>query len=275
MGVAEDCGDAGCETILTVLGDDGAVRRVVLTDEVEITILDAEIAEALARGLGALREAASGTMREVAVTFDGEAIADGAVTYVVAAPAWKTSYRALTGPEGEVDLQAWAVIENATGEDWDDVALTLSSGSPRTLTADLHGRDWRYRQQVEPEVVMPAPVVVSEPEAPRGMFEEAADAFGAGADGFAPVVAAPAPIQASTGTGEGVLDSRFEFAAPVDLSAGEMLSLPFLSDSLEASHLSLWQGRASTRTGNPDMVLEIVNDLGVRLPAGIMTVSDE
>jgi hypothetical protein len=30
-----------------------------------------------------------------------------------------------------------------------------------------------------------------------------------------------------------------------------MLSLPFLTDELEASHLSLWQGRAFTRTGNP------------------------
>jgi hypothetical protein len=72
-----------------------------------------------------------------------------------------------------------------------------------------------------------------------------------------------------------VLDSRFDFAEPVDLGAGEMLSLPFLTDALEASHLSLWEGRNATRTGNPQMMLEVTNDLSVRLPAGIMTVSDE
>ncbi|HVG48503.1 MAG TPA: DUF4139 domain-containing protein [Rubellimicrobium sp.] len=276
MGVHDDCAtETGCETTLTVLGDDGAVRRVELTEDVEITILDAEIAQALARGLSALREAASGTMREVQVAFDGEAIADGALTYVVAAPAWKTSYRALTGPDGKVDLQAWAVIENATGEDWDDVRLTLSSGTPRTLTADLLGRDWRYRAVVEPEVALPAPVTVMEPEAQRSILEEAVGAAADAAGGFAPVVPAPAPVVAQASGEEGVLDSRFEFAAPVDLDAGEMLSLPFLSDSLEASHLSLWRGQLYTRTGNPDMVLEIVNDLGTRLPAGIMTVSDD
>jgi hypothetical protein len=72
-----------------------------------------------------------------------------------------------------------------------------------------------------------------------------------------------------------VLDSRFTFDEAVDLAAGEMLSLPFLTDELDATHLSLWQGQLYTRTGNPDMVLEVTNDLEVRLPAGIMTVSDE
>jgi hypothetical protein len=67
------------------------------------------------------------------VSIDGPEVAGGALTYVVAAPAWKTAYRAITGEDGEVDLQAWAVIENATGEDWEDVTLTLSSGSPVTL----------------------------------------------------------------------------------------------------------------------------------------------
>jgi hypothetical protein len=80
---------------------------------------------------------------------------------------------------------------------------------------------------------------------------------------------------AATETGEGVLDSRFRFDEPVDLEAGEMLSLPFLTDALDATHLSLWQGQLYTRTGNPDMVLEVTNDLEVRLPSGIMTVSDE
>lgn len=276
MGVVEDCTEErGCETVLTVLGDDGTLRRHVFDADLEVAILDPEIAGALARGLGALRGAASGTTREVSVSIEGEGVADGALTYVIAAPAWKTAYRALTGPGGEVDLQAWAVIENATGEDWEDVALTLSSGSPVTLAANLHGRDWRYRPQVStggfaPVVAEPAPVMVTESGAPRA----GADFLGMEFDA-APAAAPPAPVVAATQAGEGVLDSRFAFDDPVDLAAGEMLSLPFLTDALEATHRSLWRGSLSTRTGNPDMVLEVVNDLDVRLPAGIMTVSDE
>ncbi len=277
MGVFEDCTEErGCETVLTVLGDDGALRRHVFDADLEITVLDPEITEALARALSTLREQASGQVRDITVTIEGAEVSQGALSYVVAAPAWKTAYRAITGEEGEVDLQAWAVIENATGEDWVDVGLTLSSGSPVTLTADLHGRDWRYRPSVTPDPGMPQPVIVMEPEAPRGIV---GDAVGAGADEMAEsydyVAPAPAPVQAGATGGEGVLDSRFTFEEPVDLAAGEMLSMPFLTDALDATHLSLWEGGLFTRTGNPEMVLEVTNDLDVRLPAGIMTVSDE
>jgi hypothetical protein len=263
MAAQEDCAaERGCRTVLTLVSDGGALTRHVFGEGTAVTLLDPEMAGALARGLGALRAAASGTLREVTVRLDngdGEA----ALSYVVAAPAWKTAYRALTGPEGGVALQAWAVVENATSEDWEDVALTLSSGSPRTLAADLHGRTWRSREMVEAE--MPVPVM---PAAPMAL---AADSFAERAAG-AP---APSPIAAQAEGSEGVLDSRFAFPFLVDLGAGQMLSLPFLTDALEARHLSLWRGAAAMRTGNPDMVLEVTNDLDVRLPAGIMTVSDE
>jgi hypothetical protein len=117
-----------------------------------------------------------------------------------------------------------------------------------------------------------------EPEAPRAgsFFDDADDADGAAAEA-APSYAPPPPaaVAAAASSAEGVLDSRFTFAEPLDLGAGEMVSLPFLSGALDATHLSVWQGALTQRTGNPQMMLEITNDLGVRLPAGIMTVSDE
>jgi hypothetical protein len=208
MGVIEDCAEErGCETVVTVLGEDGTIRRHVFDADLGIAILDPEINEALARGLGALRQSASGAVREVVVEIEGPEVSQGALSYVVAAPAWKTAYRAVTGVEGEVDLQAWAVIENASGEDWEDVALTLSSGSPVTLTADLHGRDWRYRPVVEPEapVAMDVqPVMVVEPAPARAGLddffgEETEDAM---AGGFAPPVA-PARLPLALRAGRG------------------------------------------------------------------------
>lgn len=270
MGVAEDCAaETGCETVLTILHDDGAIRRHVFDEALDLSILDEAVTDALAQGLAALRAQAGGTMREIAVAIEGD-VDGGALSYVVAAPAWKTSYRALTGADGAVDLQAWAVIENATGEDWEDVSLTLSSGSPRTLAADLHGRTWRYREVVAPSPTADAigfdQAMMAEPAA------RAMDGFAAEMESFA---AAPAPIVAQATASEGVLDSRFSLEDPVDLAVGQMISLPFLSAPLDATHLAVWQGSLSQRTGNPDLLLEIVNDADVRLPAGIMTVSDE
>lgn len=257
----ETCTEAdGCRITVTVVHDDGAIRRHILGEGTDLTILDAEIANALRDGLAALREASSGDVREITVAMEGDAIADGALTYVIAAPAWKTAYRALTGGDGTA-LQAWAVIENATGEDWDDVALTLSSGSPRTLAADLFRRDWQQREVFEAPVIEPAPI---------GRIASDSDMAGFAAE----MISSPAPVVAQTAFTEGALDSRFTFDARIDLDAGQMLSLPFLSEPLDATDIVLWQGQMRNRTGNPALQLGITNTLPVRLPAGIMTVSD-
>ncbi len=267
LSVGEICTDAdGCRTTVTVIHDDGAIRQHILGGGVDLTILDADIADALRRGLEALRMASSGNVRQITVAMEGDAIEDGALSYVIAAPAWKTAYRALTGEAG-VDLQAWAVIENATGEDWDDVRLTLSSGSPRTLQADLFGRAWRERDGFASEIVEMPVVAIDQSFAPQRTFEMTAGAV-------ADIAPAPAPITAQTGVSEGTIDSRFTFDGAVDLDAGEMLSMPFLAEALEARSLVIWQGALSNRTGNPRRNLEITNTLPVRLPAGIMTVSD-
>ena len=51
------------------------------------------------------------------------------VGYVIENPIWKTSYRLVLGKEKEDKpfLQGWAVVENATDEDWKDVRMALVS----------------------------------------------------------------------------------------------------------------------------------------------------
>lgn len=262
MDISESCSDErGCETILTILGEENAISRHVFDADLRLAILDDEVTDALAHGLGVLRQTASGTQREVVIMLEGDRIADGALSYVVAAPAWKTAYRALSAPDGDVTIQAWAVIENASGEDWENVGLTLSSGAPNTLTADLHGRDWRVRDQIAGR----------DASATMNVAMESAmlDALPMGSAARA----APAQVGAGASGAEGVLDSRYAIEKPVDLAAGKMVSLPFLADRFQARHLSLYRGNSQTRTGNPEMMLEITNRLDVRLPAGIMTVT--
>lgn len=58
------------------------------------------------------------------------------VSYVVAAPIWRPSYRIVLDDEGAL-LQAWAVVQNTSGEDWEDVRLSLTTGSPIAFRSDL------------------------------------------------------------------------------------------------------------------------------------------
>ncbi|MBX3231597.1 MAG: DUF4139 domain-containing protein [Labilithrix sp.] len=61
------------------------------------------------------------------------------LTYVTGAPAWKPSYRVVVGKTGEVELQAWAIVDNASGEDWKDVRLGVGASSAMSFRFDLRG----------------------------------------------------------------------------------------------------------------------------------------
>ena len=65
--------------------------------------------------------------------------AEGAASsYVEETPVWKTSYRLVLGEKESPLLQGWAIVENPTEEDWNDVRLTLVSGRPISFTMDLY-----------------------------------------------------------------------------------------------------------------------------------------
>lgn len=260
MGVTrEGCETSPCPPTLLLRAEDGLValaldpsRRVVLADPSLRARVD-EALEALAR---------NGAASDRTLVIETESEGPVSLTYVVPAPAWKTAYRAVTGADGATRLQAWAVLENVSGADWDGVRLTLSSGAPNTLQADLTARDWRARDVYE---------AAGSPErgAPQLMPAERAEAFMS-------LQAAPmAELAPETVTRDRGLDSRFTFPDPVYLEQGEMISLPFLSEEVPVERTLVWWGQLRERTGNPDLVLRVENPLPIRLPAGIMTVSDE
>lgn len=59
------------------------------------------------------------------------------VAYVVEAPIWRPSYRVVLKDGSDALLQAWAVVQNTSGEDWQDVALSLTTGAPIAFRSDL------------------------------------------------------------------------------------------------------------------------------------------
>jgi flagellar biosynthesis chaperone FliJ len=73
------------------------------------------------------------------------------LSYVTAAPAWKPSYRILVGADGKLELQAWAVVDNTSGEDWTNVKLGVGSSSAMSFLFDLRGFRFVERQQIQAE----------------------------------------------------------------------------------------------------------------------------
>ena len=59
------------------------------------------------------------------------------LTYVTEAPSWKPSYRIQLEDKGKVTLQAWAIVDNTSGEDWKNVKLGVGSSSALSFRFDL------------------------------------------------------------------------------------------------------------------------------------------
>lgn len=59
------------------------------------------------------------------------------LTYVTEAPSWKPSYRVTLGENKKVNLQALAIVDNTSGEDWKSVKLGVGASSALSFRFDL------------------------------------------------------------------------------------------------------------------------------------------
>ena len=76
--------------------------------------------------------------KAVSLGFAGEGKRAVRVGYVVESPIWKTSYRLGWSRNGKAFLQGWAIVENTSDEDWNDVRMVLVSGRPISFQMDLY-----------------------------------------------------------------------------------------------------------------------------------------
>ena len=76
--------------------------------------------------------------KTVSLHFLGEGKRSVRVGYIQESPIWKTSYRLVLKDDAAPFLQGWAIVENTTEQDWNDVALTLISGRPISFVMDLY-----------------------------------------------------------------------------------------------------------------------------------------
>lgn len=285
LGVSER--NAGTESgevaILTVLTGTGTLESVSIEDGAAVTIQDSAMAAKIAEAIAAAGTAKVGDAHRVEVDVSGRGQREIRLTYVVAAPVWKTSYRIVDGGGGRANLQAWAIIENALGADWAGVDVTLSSGSPVALLQRLHRRYWRKRPEapvmvedvgmpdLDPGTVAPrsvarlrAPAPAAAPlPAPIARMDTRAESAEPSYDAAAATAGAAAS--------EGDVAANFTLPHPVDLRAGSTLSVPFIDTEIEAERVALWQpGRGI----HPTAAFRIRNSATATLPAGLITLYD-
>ncbi len=84
--------------------------------------------------------------KTILITSDGAGEREMVVSYTLAAPIWKTTYRVVLDQAGKPFFQGWAIVDNVSEEDWSDVALSLVSGSPTSFIQPIQQPLYKYRE---------------------------------------------------------------------------------------------------------------------------------
>jgi len=272
------------ETLLNIIGADG-IRSVVLSPGLSIKLHDARLNDELNRALTLILEANDPNRLPVDLSFAGYGQRRIRVAYINETPVWKTSYR-LDLSDNRPFLQGWAIVENNSEFDWNNVSLSLVSGRPISFIQDLYTSLYNKRPVIQTTVeAAPLPQSYSEGIAPPSppmaaksaapMPQEMMRAYsGAGADYAAEAMLSLADSGVAAATTAERAGELFAFtvSSPVNLPRRQSAMLPLYNGPLSAEKISLFSlGQGSQHPLNG---ARITNSSGLQLPAGPITVFD-
>src|SRR5262245_36319033 len=133
---------------LVITTEAGELQSFDLQEVRAIKLLDDGAKQDIAQFANASASARRRDAKTITVTSEGEGQREMIVSYTIAAPIWKTTYRVVLDPEGQPFFQGWAVVDNVSEEDWQDVSLSLVSGTPVSFIQPIQNPLYRYRPVV-------------------------------------------------------------------------------------------------------------------------------
>jgi hypothetical protein len=137
-------------TLLSILLDSGSVQSFDLHQLAGVQILDPVLRRDLDYYLKTQLSAKKKDSRTFTFFAQGQGKRTIRVSYSLAAPVWKATYRILLGEEGKGPMiQGWAVVDNMQDEDWENVSLSLIAGLPVSFIHDLYTPRYIRRPEVQ------------------------------------------------------------------------------------------------------------------------------
>jgi hypothetical protein len=137
------------QELLNLMGEQGLVS-IPLNQVLAIRFLNPILEGEFQRALQVLVRAHDTQKKSVSLGFTGAGKRPVKVGYVVERPIWKTTYRLRLEPNGKLFLQGWALVENTSDDDWNDVRMTLVAGRPISYKMNLYEPLYIPRPTVEP-----------------------------------------------------------------------------------------------------------------------------
>lgn len=289
---------------------DGGIRSIATSQIRSFALADENLASELNKALAAIADHRADRLKTVDLSLSGAAGQPRRIVvgYVHEMPVWKTSYR-LVLPEagkgeaaagapasGRPTLQGWAIVENTTDQDWNDVRLSLASGRPVGFQMDLYEPLFAFRPFLPVPVggvlasrtyqsgmpPAPASAVAAEKLHLRGaqsqarMTGDAAEAmFTKPAGGMNyrddSIDLNYAPDAQATG-GEVGEQFLYTLDAPVTLARQRSAMLPIINAGTAGRRISIYN--RGDLDNHPMRGVELVNDTNLHLMPGPIAVYD-
>ena len=132
-------------SVLVIASDSGEITSFDLNDVKSVKLLDEGTQKDLTEFANATASTRRRDAKTITITSNGAGQREMIVSYTIAAPIWKTTYRVVLDKEGKPFFQGWAIVDNVSEEDWQNVQLSLVSGSPISFIQQLQKPFYRYR----------------------------------------------------------------------------------------------------------------------------------
>ncbi|MCL2721920.1 MAG: DUF4139 domain-containing protein [Treponema sp.] len=277
----------GHEPILLLSTEQG-LRTFSLKDISSIKFIDPVIERDLNRALDLIAASRNSFSRHLTANLPGSGRRDVSISYVIPSPVWKVSYRLDLGASRPL-FQGWAIVDNDSDNDWNNVSLSLVAGRPTSFIQELYPPYYVWRP------VLPLAIAGTAQAATHDVAYTAH-----GYDGSVTTLsrqrmeavaemdiwslsAAPAPVmepnRGSNVTGGTVQTAaasaaggQFEFTIrnPVSLNRRMSAMFPLVESNIETRRLLIYSGSGR----HPRLGAEITNTSNMKLPAGPITVYD-
>jgi len=265
-----------------ILSSGEGIKSIRFSEVTSIKFTDPIIERDINRALDLIAASRNYHSRDLTVNLPGTARRNVTISYVIPSPVWKVSYRLDLGASKPL-FQGWAIVDNDSDSDWNNISLSFVSGRPAsfiqelfppyyvsrpviplsiagTAAAQTHERSVQADKAVPSASLMRAPSPARSELVVEETYYSASDTNTSIAGGN---------IQTAAGSDAG---GQFEFTIknPVSLNRRMSAMFPLVEANIEAKKILIYSGSGKY----PRLGAEIINTSKMKLPAGPITVYD-
>lgn len=261
--------DEAPRSFLTLLSPTG-LQRVDLAEVREFAFTEPALQAELTAALAAIARYRAEEEKELQLLFSGEGERRVQVGYVREMPLWKISYR-LIPTAGEAELQGWAILDNPTSQDLNEVEVSFVAGQPLSFITELYDPVYVRRARVRPQGTPALAPPAAEPEFLQRPSMALADSMERAEPAPAPFVGmANAGVQAAASGSAAGAGFTYRVLEPVTVERYGSAMIPIVQQRVPATRLSLFD--PAVLPNHPLQALRFVNDTGLHLAAGTVSI---